>query len=163
MNLNDFQDLYLAELSELRSVERQMADHLQTLSGRATSPTLSDAVTAHQDETQAHCRQIGTLLQDHGAQAEERHDDTSMHAIISETEKWTSMIDDSHLKDAALIASLQRMEHYEIAVLGTLANWAKKLGHENDASVLSEILEQDKSADARLSEIADDTVAPTLP
>ena len=85
-----------------------------------------------------------------------------MHAILSETDKWADMIKDGHLKDAGLIASLQRMEHYEIAVLGTLAHWAGKLGFDQDASVLSRILEQDKATDAHLSEIAEDAVPPEL-
>ncbi|SDC03588.1 ferritin-like domain-containing protein [Ruegeria marina] len=154
MKVNDFQDLYIAELSELRSVEAQMADHLGALATQATNTSLADAITAHRNATENHRDRIDTLLQGHGATAGDSHDDASMHAILAETDKWAEMIDDSNLRDAGLIASLQRMEHYEIAVLGTLASWASKLGYDHDATVLSGILEDDKVCDARLTQIA---------
>ncbi len=154
MQVNDFHDLYIAELSELRSVETQLAEHLADLATQATDKTLSNAIRTHRSVTQTHRDRINTLLQDHGASAGNGHDDASMHAILAETDKWVGMIGDSDLRDAGLIASLQRMEHYEIAVLGTLASWAKKLGYDRDATVLSAILQDDKAADAYLTDIA---------
>lgn len=154
MQVNDFRDLYIAELSELRSVEAQMADHLGDLAKQATDMTLSNAIRTHRSVTETHRDRIDRLLQDHGAAAGDRHDDASMHAMLAETDKWARMIDGGDLRDAGLIASLQRMEHYEIAVLGTLANWAKKLGYEADATVLSAILKDDKAANAYLTDIA---------
>lgn len=151
--VNDFYDLYIAELSELRSVEAQMADHLGALAAQATDKTLSNAIRTHRSVTAAHRDRIDRLLQDHGTAAGDGHDG-SMRALLAETGKWARMIGDSDLRDAGLIASLQRMEHYEIAVLGTLASWAKKLGYDQDATVLSAILQEDKAADAYLSDIA---------
>lgn len=154
IEVNDFHDLYIAELSELRSVEAQIADHLGALAAQATDKTLSNAIRTHRSVTEAHRDRIDTLLEAHGAAAGNRHDDASMHAMLAETEKWVRTIGDGDLRDAGLIASLQRMEHYEIAVLGTLASWARRLGYDEDASVLSAILRDDKAADAYLSDIA---------
>lgn len=100
------------------------------------------------------------LLRDHGATEEEGHHDASMHAIIDEADKWAHTIAERGLRDAGLIASLQRMEHDEIAVPGTLASWAGKLGHDRDASVLTAILDEDRFADARLTVIAEEDVNP---
>lgn len=159
MKVDDFEQLYMAELEELRSVESQMIDHLGQLADQATNTTLSEAIDAHRDQTNEHRDRIDHLLEARGGRPE-AHQDASMHAILDEAEKWAGMIENGSLRDAGLIASLQRMEHYEIAVLGTLANWAKKLGHEDDAMVLSHILDQNRQTDARLSAIADEIVNP---
>lgn len=159
MKLRDFEDLYLAELEELRSVESQIADHLGALAGRASHAGLAQAIREHGDATGAHRDRLDELIRTHDNRPD-GHDDASMHAIISETEKWVGMIEQDDLRDAALIASLQRMEHYEMSVLGTLAAWARTLGHDGDATVLSSILEEDRGADARFSAIAEEVVNP---
>ena len=159
MTVNDFSQLYLAELEELRSVEVQMAEHLNRLSGQATKARLSQEIEAHQTQTVDHRDRLDALLEAHEGRPN-GHDDAAMHAIIGEGGKWVDKIGNGALRDAALIASLQRMEHYEISVLGTLAQWASMLGHDNDATVLAAILDEDKQTDARLSAIADETVNP---
>lgn len=159
MDVSDFRQLYLAELEELRSVEVQMADHLGDLADRATDATLSEAIADHRRQTVHHRGRIDGLLNGHGV-APDLHDDAAMHGIIAEAGRWADMIAHERLKDAGLVASLQRMEHYEIAVLGTLASWARGLGLAEDAAVLSEILEQDRGADVRFSEIAEQVVNP---
>lgn len=159
MNPDDFQKLYLAEMEEMRSVEAQMADSLGELAERATNATLAQTIRDHQDKTREHRDRLDDLLKAHGGKPD-GHSDTSMKTLISEADKWAGMVEDETLRDAGLIASLQRMEHYEIAVLGTLASWAKSLGHGDDAAVLSRILDDDKDTDARLSQIAEETVNP---
>jgi ferritin-like metal-binding protein YciE len=64
------------------------------------------------------------------------------------------MVKDPDLRDAGLIASAQRVEHYEIAVYGSLATWAKQLGREQDLQALLGILEEEKQADEKLSALA---------
>ena len=81
-----------------------------------------------------------------------------MQMIIREAEKWGGMIDIPDLRDAGLIASAQRIEHYEIAVYGSLATWAKQLGFYDDFESLLDILEEEKRADGLLSEVAKQVV-----
>lgn len=159
MQIDHFQDLYLTELQELRSAEALMAEALDGLADCASNTALSEAIRMHREETLAHRDQIGSLLEAHGAR-EDAHTDGSMRAILSESGKWARTVDDRALRDAGLIASLQRMKHYEIAVSGTLASWARKLGHKADAQVLDHILDQDKATDARLSQFAEEVVNP---
>lgn len=161
MQVHDFEGLYLAELEELRSVEAQMTDHLGKMAARATNNDLSNAIKAHQKQTVAQRDELDALLKVRGREVD-AHEDTSMHAIIAEAEKWNGMIVGDTLRDAALVASLQRMEHYEMAVLGTLANWARKLGQGEDEAVLSRILEQTKKADAEFSVIAQEALKPAV-
>ena len=77
-----------------------------------------------------------------------------MEAILAEAKRWAAMVEDRDLRDAGLIASAQRVEHYEIAVYGTLATWAKQLGLQEDLRILLEILDEEKRTDDNLTELA---------
>jgi hypothetical protein len=83
-------------------------------------------VQSHLEETRSQRERLDEVLRRHGAEPHE-HVDQSMQAIVREAEKWARMVQDPDLRDAGLIASAQRVEHYEIAVYGTLATWAKHL------------------------------------
>lgn len=157
MNPSNFHELYLSELAEMRSVEAQMAENLDVFADQATDTDLGKLIRSHKASTAKHRDRLSELLESHGVPPD-AHADSSMRALISEAEKWADMVGDATLRDAGLIASLQRMEHYEIAVLGTLASWAERLGHQSDAQALAAILEDDKETDARLSEIAEQAV-----
>jgi ferritin-like metal-binding protein YciE len=88
------------------------------------------------------------------------HVDQAMQAMLKEAEKWAGMVPDQDLRDAGLIASAQRVEHYEIAVDGSLATWAKQLGLDEDLPVLLDILEEEKRTDDTLSTLAKRVVNP---
>ena len=83
-----------------------------------------------------------------------------MQSLLQEAEKWAGMVKDPDLRDAGLIASAQRVEHYEIAGYGSLATWAKQLGREQDLQALLGILEEEKQADEKLSAVAKRVVNP---
>lgn len=157
MKPRNFNEMYLCELAEMWSVEAQMAENLDLFAGQATDGALGELINSHRATTADHRDRLSKLLEAHGADPG-IHSDGSMVALISEAEKWADMVDDDALRDAGLIASLQRMKHYEMAVFGTLANWAERLGHQKDKQALAAILKDDKATDARLSEIAELTV-----
>lgn len=159
MSPKDFHEMYLSELSEMRSAEAQMAEKLDALADKAKNTALSELIKSHKAMTEKHRNRLTEMLETHGA-VPDVHSDGSMSALISEAEKWAAMVEDEALRDAGLIASLQRMEHYEIAVFGTLAQWAESLGHQSDARSLASILNDDKETDDRLSAIAKQLVNP---
>lgn len=153
MNIETLKDLYIAELQEARSVEAQLAEALPKMMEAANAGDLKHALNEHLGETRSQLDRMDTILQRHGAQAR-AHSDQSMQTIIAEAEKWAGMVDDPACRDAGLIASAQRIEHYEIAVYGTLATWARQLGLEEDAETLRTILAEEKSADDTLTGLA---------
>jgi ferritin-like metal-binding protein YciE len=83
-----------------------------------------------------------------------------MQAIVREADRWARMVSDPDCRDAGLIASAQRVEHYEIAVYGTLATWAKQLGLEEDQRTLHAILEEEKRTDEKLTDLAKRVINP---
>jgi ferritin-like metal-binding protein YciE len=159
MNVDSFRSMYVAELQELRSVEAQLMDALPKMADAASHPELKQAIQSHLQQTRLHRDRLDEILRRHGAEPRE-HVDQSMQAIVSESEKWANMVQDPDLRDAGLIASAQRVEHYEIAVYGTLATWAKQLGLDEDLRALHAILEEEKTADEKLTGLAKRTVNP---
>ena len=159
MNVDDFRQLYVSELQELRSVEEQLVQALPKMAEMASHPELRQAVQGHLEETRAQRDRLDEILRRSGAEPR-AHQDQSMQAIVRESEKWARMVQDPQLRDAGLIASAQRVEHYEIAVYGTLATWAKQLGLDEDERTLHAILEEEKRTDERLSGLAKQLVNP---
>jgi ferritin-like metal-binding protein YciE len=102
---------------------------------------------------------LDDVLHRRGAEPRE-HVDQAMQAIIQEAEKWAKMVQDRDVRDAGLIASAQRVEHYETAVYGSLATWAKQLGLDEDLQALLGNLEDEKRTDERLTALAKRVVNP---
>lgn len=159
MNVDSFRQLYIAELQELRSVENELVDALPRMMQTAQHPDLKQAIQTHFDETERQRERLDGLLQRHGVDPRE-HQDQSMQAVVHEADKWAKMVQDADLRDASLIASAQRVEHYEIAVYGTLASWAKQLGLDEDQRTLHAILDEEKRADEKLTNLAKHVINP---
>jgi ferritin-like metal-binding protein YciE len=159
MNLDNFRDMYLTELQELRSVEAQLVEVLPKMADLASHPELKQAIQVHFDETRSQQSRLDEVLRRHNADPRE-HVDQAMLAMLKEAEKWAGMVQDQDLRDAGLIASAQRVEHYEIAVYGSLATWAKQLGLDEDLQALLDILEEEKRTDDKLSTLAKRVVNP---
>jgi ferritin-like metal-binding protein YciE len=157
MNVGDFRKMYVIELQELRSVEDQLVDALPRMAGLVEHPQLRHALNSHLEETKRQRDRLDQLLRGYGASTRE-YEDGSMRAIIREAERWAKMVSDPDSRDAGIIASAQRVEHYEIAVYGTLATWARQLGLREDERVLHAILAEKKRADEKLSRVAEQSV-----
>jgi ferritin-like metal-binding protein YciE len=153
MNVNTLRDLYIAELQEIRSVEEQLVGALPRMADVAGHPDLKQGIQTHLEETRSQQSRLEEILRRHDAEPRE-HIDQAMQAMLKESEKWANMVQDRDLRDAGIIASAQRVEHYEIAVYGSLATWAKQLGLEEDLPTLLAILEEEKRTDERLSTLA---------
>jgi len=159
MNVDSLRDMYIAELQELRSVEAQLIEALPKLADMAGHAELKQAIRSHLEETRAQQARLDAILTRHGAEPRE-HVDQAMQAMLKEAEKWAGMVQYQDLRNAGLIASAQRVEHYEIAVYGTLASWAKQLGLGEDERTLHTILEEEKRTDEKLTGLAQRIVNP---
>jgi ferritin-like metal-binding protein YciE len=159
MNIDDFRQMYVTELQELRSVEEQLAQALPKMADVAEHPDLKEAIATHTNETCSQRDRLDQLLSSRGVNPRE-HRDASMQALIAEANRWAGMVQDRDLRDAGLIASAQRIEHYEIAVYGTLATWAKQLSLNEDLRILLEILDEEKRTDELLTDLAKRVINP---
>jgi ferritin-like metal-binding protein YciE len=96
---------------------------------------------------------VRSLLQNHGADGQ-MHTDQSMQALIAEAEKMAGILQGNDLPDAGLIASAQKLEHYEMAAYGSAAALAGQLNLREDQKQLHAILQEERRADRVLSELA---------
>jgi ferritin-like metal-binding protein YciE len=159
MNVTSLRDLYIAELQEIHSVEGQLIEALPRMAGVSGHPELKQGIQTHLEETRAQQSRVEEILRRHSAEPRE-HVDQAMQAMLQEAEKWASMVQDQNLRDAGIIASAQRVEHYEIAVYGSLATWAKQLGLDENVQGLLAILEEEKRTDEWLSRLAKRMINP---
>lgn len=159
MEIDNLKDMYLAELQELVSVEDQLTEALLRMAGAAAHPALKDALVDHHAETALQKERVGSILRKHGANPT-AHVDQAMQALIAETKKMLAILKGDDLRDAGLIASAQKLEHYEIAAYGSAAALAGQLDLREDQRILFECLEEEKEADALLTDIAKGEVNP---
>jgi len=153
MQINNFNDMYIAELQELFSMEWQLADALDRMAELASHPSLKNAFWHHRDGTQVRRQRLELILQKHGANPW-AHTDQATQMLVTETAKMASMLNGAELRDAGLIASAQKLEHYEIAAYGTAAALAGQLDLRDEQRMLHESLEEEKQADVLLTMLA---------
>ncbi|KWV45627.1 hypothetical protein AS156_23505 [Bradyrhizobium macuxiense] len=153
MKITTFKDMYIAELQELASVESQLSAALPSMAEVASHPSLKDAFNRHARETIVQGERLKSLLRMHGADPG-LHTDQAMQALIGETAKMVPLVLNDDLRDGALIASAQKLEHYEIAAYGSAAALAGQLELRNDQRLLHDSLEEERHVDTLLTMLA---------
>lgn len=153
---NDFpnlRELYVAQLRYLLSNENQIIQGLPVMIGKADDPQLKQAFQSHLKETQQQANRIESILTELVGKAADKKDDI-VAQIVSSGQTITKETDSGPIRDAGLIATAQKIEHYEIACYGTARDWARQLGLAGHASTLQKSLDEEKHADALLTQIA---------
>jgi ferritin-like metal-binding protein YciE len=147
-------DLFIHELSDVYSAEKQITKALPRLARAATNPKLSEAFTSHLEETQGQIERIDQLVEQAGLKLK-RMKCVAMEGLVEESKELLEEIEKGEVLDAALIGACQKVEHYEIASYGTLIAMAKHLGMTDAANLFAETLAEEKAADEKLSAIAE--------
>ena len=151
---NSLADLFLEQIQDLYDAEQRLTKALPKMASAAHSPELKKAFTTHHRETEGHVRRLETVFSQLGKSAE-RETCAAMKGLISEGDDMINATGDPNVKDAALIAAAQRVEHYEMAGYGTARSFAKQLGHDDIARELQSTLDEEKKADQILNQIAE--------
>ena len=126
MQITNFKEMYIAELQELLSVEQQLSEALTRMAEAVSHPSLKDAFRRHQRQTLTQADRLRSILKKHKADGE-AHTDQALQAMIKEAGKMIEMLNGYDLRDAGLLASAQKLEHYEIAAYGSVAALAGQL------------------------------------
>jgi len=146
--------LMTEELRDIYHAERQLVKALPKMAKASTSRGLRDALENHLRETEEHVSRLEQAFELIGESARTKTC-AGMLGIVEEGSDVIKEGEKGPALDAAIIAGGQRAEHYEIAVYGTLMSWAKALGHDDVAELLSATLEEEKAADEKLTELAE--------
>ena len=148
------QDLFVHELSDVYSAEKQITKALPRLARASTNPLLAEAFEAHLEETRGQIERIDQLVEVSGLKLK-RMKCAAMEGLVEESKELLEEIEKGEVLDAALIGAAQKVEHYEIASYGTLIAMAKQLGLDEAAKLLKETLAEEKGADEKLTAIAE--------
>ncbi len=153
-NIEDLRTLYITNLKKALDMEQKITKALPKMIEKSTDQQLATAFSNHLEETRGHVAKVESLLRDATGEA-----DTAtckaIGSLITEAEDNIKDAGDDSIRDITLIASAQQVEHHEMAVYGTLRNWAELLGHTEAADTLESILEEEKKADELLTSISD--------
>ena len=147
-------DAFLDELRDAYDAEKQLLKALSKMAKKATSEDLTAAFETHLEETRGHVDKLEQVFAALGEKVRGKHCD-GIAGIIEESKSVMEEDFDAQTMDACLIAGGQRAEHYEMAAYGTLIAWAKAMSHSEAAELLEEILEEEKAADEKLTELAE--------
>lgn len=151
--LKTFHQLFIHELRDLASAEEQILKALPKMIKAAGSEQLSQALEEHRGETETHLRSVLELLDSFG-ETRGRVKCAGIAGIIAEGDEKLKDKGDPDVLDAAIIASAQKVEHYEIASYGTARAWAALMEHQDAVGVLDGILSQEKAADRNLTKLS---------
>jgi len=153
-NLETLRGLYRNQLRMLLSTEDQIIDALPTMIEKATDVQLKQAFQSHLQETRVHKTRLQEILNEELQKAEPIKCKV-LAALVTEAEDLIKDATDPSVRDVALIAAAQRVEHYEIASYGAVRRWAQILGEAEHASLLDKTIQEEGHADHLLTSIAD--------
>ena len=156
-NIKTLDDLFVHTLQDIYYAENQIAKSLPKMIEKATSTELRQAFQTHLTETQNQIKRLEQVFQMHG-QPVKGVTCAAMDGILEEAQEIMGDVEDKEVLDAAMLASAQAVEHYEITRYGTLVAWAKQLGRQDCASILQQNLDEEKATDRKLSTLAESRV-----
>jgi len=157
MKLNTLEELYIDQLKDLFNAETQLLKALPKMSTAATAPELKKAFDEHLAETEDHIDRLKTIFKELEISPQGKTC-KAMTGLLAEGSETISEDADPCVKDAALIAAAQRVEHYEMAGYGCVRTYARLLGHDDAADLLQTTLDEEGSVDKRLTDLAESVI-----
>lgn len=154
---NNFEDLFREQIEDLYDAEQRLTDALPKMADAATSPQLKQAFEDHLTETRGHVSRLEQVFRSINIEPN-RTTCPAMKGLIAEGEEMIKAKGDPDIKDAALIAAAQRVEHYEISGYGSARAFARRLGLTQAVTLLEQTLQEEKAADQKLNTIAESSV-----
>jgi ferritin-like metal-binding protein YciE len=153
MELETLTDLYIHELKDLFSAEKQLLKALPKMAKAASNKELVAGFQEHLEQTKGHAQRLEQILSNHktttrGPKCK------GMEGIVAEGSELIEEEADPEVKDAGLIAAAQRVEHYEMAGYGTARSYAELLDDQEGAKLLQTTLEEEKQTDQKLTKLA---------
>jgi len=149
--------LFEDELKDIYWAEKALTKALPKMVKNATNEDLIAALENHLEETEGQIEKLEQVFESIGKKAQAKKCE-AMAGLVKEAEEIMKESEDGAMRDAGIIAAAQKVEHYEIATYGTLRTFAQTLGMEDAAGILEEILDEEKSADEKLTDVAVSTI-----
>ncbi|MES2570117.1 MAG: ferritin-like domain-containing protein [Verrucomicrobiota bacterium] len=157
MKIKSLRDLYIHELKDLYSAEKQLLKALPKMAKAASNEELVAAFEEHHSQTEQHVERLEQILDALG-EPKRVEKCEGMEGILAESNTLITLDMTKEVLDAALIAAAQKVEHYEIAGYGTVRTFAEMIGEDEAAKLLQMTLDEEIETDEKLTELAEDTI-----
>jgi ferritin-like metal-binding protein YciE len=154
MKIDSLRNLFVHELCDTLSAEKQIIQALPKVIKAATAPDLKNALKAHLEETKEQVTKLETVFSLIGQSPQSIHC-KGMEGLLEEGGETIKEAEGTSVIDSAIIAAAQKVEHYEICAYGTLSAWGKILGEDAACAILEELQEEETQADRKLTEVAE--------
>jgi len=152
------EQLFLGELKDIYDAEKQLVKALPKLAKVASNPELRNGIEEHFGQSKEHVARIEQIFDLFGARRQGRKC-VGIQGILTEgNEILGDVAGGTPVQDAALILSAQKVGHYQIATYGTLCSWASLLGQDRAAELLHQSLNEERTVNHKLSELATNSV-----
>jgi ferritin-like metal-binding protein YciE len=151
---NSFHELYVEQLQDLYDAEHQIIKALPKMIEAAETEELRSALDEHLEITRTQASRIETICEELGKDPQNKKC-KGMEGVIKEGSELLKEVS-NEVRDVAIIAAAQRVEHYEMAGYGTARTYAALLGYEEAARLLQQTLDEEKEADKTLSDLAEE-------
>ena len=161
MSVESLQDLFLDELKDLYSAEKQITKALPKMVRGATSPKLKEAFQSHLEETNGQIERLETIFEILKKKGTGKTCE-GMKGVLSEGAEVIEETKKGDLRDSGLITAAQRVEHYEMAGYGGVREYARLLGHKDIVALLDATFKEEEAADKKLTLVAKDVNAAAL-
>ncbi|MEX0746084.1 MAG: ferritin-like domain-containing protein [Phycisphaeraceae bacterium] len=156
---NSLEDLLIHELKDVYDAETRLVPALEKMAEAAVSGPLKEGFEEHRLQTEGHISRLEQVFRMFN-QEPERKTCPAIKGLIAEGDDMISAKGDENVRDAALIAAAQRVEHYEIAAYGTMRTLARQLGRTDVADILQQTLDEEGQTDEKLTQLAEAQVNP---
>jgi len=152
--INSMEDLFVDQLRDLYNAEEQLIQALPQMAQAASSSDLKTGLQQHLEQTRNHKQRLDRVFSDLGRSASGQKCE-AMEGLIKEGQEALQISGDPLVKDAAIIAAAQRVEHYEMAGYGTVRTFADQLGYSDAKDLLQQTLNEEGEADKKLTALAE--------
>ena len=153
MEIESLAQLYVEELKDLWSAEKQILKALPKMTKAASARPLKQGFRKHEQQTREHVRRLERIFKSLGASPRGKRC-VGMEGLLKEGSELIKERPEAEALDAGLISAAQHVEHYEMAGYGTVRTWAKLLGHTDHARLLQRTLNEEGATDKALSRLA---------
>ena len=152
-DIKTMEDMFVHGLQDIYYAEQQITKALPKMIEKATNRDLAAGLKSHLEETNSQIDRLQKVFQKLGKEPKAA-DCPAIDGLIKEADETAGEVEDKTVLDAAIIASAQAVEHYEIARYGTLIAWAEELGHDDIVRFLTTNLNEEKAANTKLNTVA---------
>lgn len=155
MTVKTLKDLFIHDLSDVYSAEKQITRALPKMARAASDENLKKAFETHLEQTHGQIERLDQVIEKTEGIKLKRMKCHALEGLVEEAQEIIDSVEKGEVRDQGLIGAAQKVEHYEIATYGTLYAMAVKLGYKEAAKLLQETLEEEKNTDVKLTQVAE--------